>query len=159
MKKKEVMKDLRKSLKSSQLLHKKTAEIYEELGKNISNLGELYDFFRGLHKKLYKVLRKAQRFDGIVEDFTEANEEEDEEEEKEETGISISPVKHKLKVVKSLNAVVYKPGKEHPNYNEELMAIYKTKYIEFNGRPKGRPPAAWKGSEEEREANDILNGN
>ena len=147
-------KDLRKALKRSQLLHDKTAGIYEEMREKIESL-------RLLHNKLYKVLCKAKGFDETLEESSEENEEEDidEEHEEDKKEISRAPLKHKFKIVRSLNAVVYKPGKEHPNYNEELMAIYKNKYIEFNGKPKGRPPAAWKGSEEEREANDILNGN
>lgn len=65
----------------------------------------------------------------------------------------------KPKVVKAAAEkpkVVYKPGKDHPLYDAELMKVYRTKFLLANGKPKGRPPAAWKGSEDEKDALRIL---
>lgn len=70
-------KDFRKAMKNLQLLHDKTAGIYEEMSEKIIAIGENHEFLRGLHNKLYKVLCKAKGF----EKSSEENEEEENDEE------------------------------------------------------------------------------
>ena len=52
--------------------------------------------------------------------------------------------------------VVHPPGKDHPRYNLKLMSDYKAKFLLAAGKPQGRPPAAWKGSDEEQDALRLL---
>ena len=61
------------------------------------------------------------------------------------------------KAVKAVKPkVVHPPGKDHPRYNLKLMLDYKAKFLLAAGKPQGRPPAAWKGSDEEQDALRLL---
>jgi hypothetical protein len=67
------------------------------------------------------------------------------------------PAKASAKAVKAAKPkVVHPPGKDHPRYNLKLLSDYKAKFLLARGKPQGRPPAAWKGSDEELDALRVL---